>query len=104
MKQIQQGDVLLKRVDSLPEGASAAKKDSRGVVLAEGEVTGHYHGITNKAAKLFQHAGKTYLKALKNVTLRHQEHKPITVPPGTYEIDRVQEYDYLAQISRPVAD
>jgi hypothetical protein len=104
MNQIQQGDVLLKRVDSLPKGAKAAKKDPRGVVLAEGEVTGHYHGIAVKGAALFEHEGKRYLNAAKPVDLTHQEHNTITIPPGVYEIGGVQEFDYLAQISRPVVD
>jgi hypothetical protein len=104
MKQIQQGDVTIRKVDSLPLDAIQLKSDSRGVVLAEGEATGHYHGIKSKYARLHERAGKIYLEALKKVTLRHQEHKSIEIPPGVYEIGRVQEYDYLTQISRPVAD
>lgn len=104
MNQIQQGDVLLKRVDALPKGAKKKSNDSRGVVLAEGEVTGHFHGIASRNARLLEHDGKTFLHATRSVKLSHQEHNTITIAPGIYEVGRVQEWDYLAQMSRNVAD
>ena len=46
LTQLQQGDVLLKRVENINiQDGKKAKRDPRGIVLAEGEVTGHYHGI-----------------------------------------------------------
>lgn len=49
-----QGDVLLRRVSSIPKSAKAAeKKDQPGnsrIVLAYGEVTGHAHAIADTEA------------------------------------------------------
>ena len=34
----------------------------------------------------------------------HQEHKPITLSPGIWEVGRVQEYDYFQKMVRKVQD
>lgn len=39
--------MVLKPILELPKGGSLEIKDGRGIVLAEGEHTGHYHGIDN---------------------------------------------------------
>jgi hypothetical protein len=40
-----QGDVLIRKVDRLPEGLTEVPRGSRGIVLAEGEATGHAHVV-----------------------------------------------------------
>ena len=43
--QLQQGDVILEAVDSLPQGIVEVPSEMRGLVLARGEHTGHAHCI-----------------------------------------------------------
>ena len=102
----QQGDVLLKQIASLPSDVKAIEPKVRGVVLAEGETTGHAHCIADtKAATMFEGGdGKIYLSVSKPTTLTHEEHGHQTVPSGIYEIGIVQEYDYDEMAARSVAD
>jgi hypothetical protein len=44
-KDIRQGDVLLRRVESMPADVKPAKDQERKIILAWGEVTGHHHRI-----------------------------------------------------------
>lgn len=99
----QQGDVLLKRIDKLPEGK--VKVISKGkLILAEGESTGHFHGIDEKDSQLLDVGGVMVLDLKKTAKINHQEHKPFNVEPGLWQIGIVQEYDYFAQMKRKVVD
>jgi hypothetical protein len=101
----QQGDVILRKVNSLPSGVvKQLKPSTRGFVLAEGEHTGHAHVVESDDAELVQIGDKMLLNLTKAATVTHEEHKPIRLAPGLWEIGRVQEYDYLSQMARNVAD
>jgi F420-0:gamma-glutamyl ligase len=100
---IQQGDVLLSRITILPEGEQKVVAKQK-LVLAEGEVTGHYHGIEESEAELIQIGNKMILSLENEATLTHQEHGHISVPAGLWEIGRVQEYDWFNQVQRDVKD
>jgi hypothetical protein len=110
--QLQQGDVTLEQLKSLPDGLTFNKvEDQRGIVLAEGEVTGHYHGIADSNAQLLEAVDSSGTKRRflcnnsdKTISLTHQEHKPIVIDPGIYEVGLVNEYDYLSQMVRKVQD
>lgn len=96
---IRQGDVLIQRIDSpRPTGKPLARESGR-VVLAHGEVTGHAHAIRSKSAKLFS-GGK--LVASKPAVIEHEEHDPITLPAGVYQVTRQREY--APEAIRTVAD
>ena len=108
----QQGDVILRKIDALPEGLN--KQDSK--VLQHGETTGHMHQFDRDAAvtvyvgttspkdslsdsselnfKTVTENGNKYIVVDVPALLRHEEHKPITIEPGVYEIDIVREFDY----------
>jgi hypothetical protein len=107
-EQRQQGDVLTKMVKCLPAGCKKLPADPRGIVLAEGEVTGHYHGITMEGVEL--HVADNGARFVVNTTdkevaLNHQEHKTITLAPNSvHQVGIVQEFDYTAQMARNVAD
>jgi hypothetical protein len=104
---LQQGDVLLSRVEVDIRQAIKLKKDKRGIVLAEGEVTGHYHGIETdeSEAELIQLGEKMLLNVKAgSVTLKHQEHKPITINKGIWEVGQVIEKDWLNDMVRKVVD
>lgn len=106
--QLQQGDVLMLPVTALPKGCKTIK-DRRGVVLAEGEVTGHYHGIGGDEADVaLMEApdGRRFVvnSGDKPVTLTHQEHKPVTVAPGAFQVGIVREKDWFQDMVRNVQD
>lgn len=102
--QLQQGDVLLWKVEKLPEGAAEVKRKNGAVVLAEGEHTGHAHRIMDVDALFFEKDGKFYLKNEKPVTLTHEEHRPFTIDPGIWEVGQVREKDWLSGMVRKVVD
>lgn len=99
----QQGDVLLRKLESMPEGESKVVSRKR-LVVAEGEQTGHSHVIEEDDAQLIQIGERLLLKLEKAATIRHEEHKPITLSPGIWEVGRVKEFDYFSRMERQVID
>lgn len=114
MHYYQQGDCLLKKIDSLPDGLS--KTDD--LVLQHGEVTNHKHRFdSNMTVQVYLgksgdlNAGETIMPGRQKFVvvkdtayLLHEEHKTIKVPPGIYEMDLVREYDYDKHETRRVVD
>ena len=126
------GEVVLDYLSGLPEGQSASsgeiaeathlkspKRDAQGrIVLAYGEATGHCHAIHEPDAELFEldkqdmgPDGDAVWARLQRVlrvqypygvSLRHEEHGTITLPPGDYIVRRQREYS--PQELRIVAD
>jgi hypothetical protein len=84
------GDLLVKAVDSLPTDVRKLQH----LVLAHGEVTGHSHRIAERdAAVLFESPRGLYLSVSADVaTLVHQEHGPIELTKGFYQVWRQREY------------
>lgn len=107
-KFIQQGDVLINKINKLPVGAMPVKKQKNKLILAEGEATGHAHVIncppSTEDYQLYQKDGRLYLENKAIALLTHEEHKPVNIPPGAWEIDRVREYDHFLEESRKVQD
>ena len=95
----QQGDVLIKKV-------SAVKGEKvKGLTLAKGEATGHHHTITEGDAEMYKHEGTLFLKVnSEKATITHQEHKPIVLPEGEYQVVIVQEYNHFTEEAKNVAD
>ena len=106
--QRQQGDVNLEKLACLPQGEEFKTIEPRNghIILAEGEFTGHFHGIEEaEGIKLVEgQDGSQYLVNEVPATIKHQEHKPITLEPGIWEIGQTYEYDYLQEMNRFVAD
>jgi len=98
-----QGDVILIKVDTIPSGKVIART-KRGLVLAEGESTGHAHTISDEGAELYEKDGKMYLVAEKEVSLNHEEHNTVKIAPGRYEVKIAKEYDHFAEEARRVQD
>ena len=96
----QQGDVTIKPVAKLPEGAEPVA----GRVLREGEATGHAHVATGEGVQLFIHGGTLYMRVPAGTEVVHEEHAVVNVPAGVYEIGAVREYDHFAEEARPVID
>ena len=84
------GDVLIIPA-TIPDKAEKASGDK--IILAEAEVTGHKHQI-EKGAVMFKFNEKTYLRVTEGLaTLKHEEHKALTIPAGDYEIKIQQDYE-----------
>ncbi|AOX03142.1 hypothetical protein BJP34_30165 [Moorena producens PAL-8-15-08-1] len=97
MQPIRQGDVILLPVEQI-NGQQLPH-----LTLAEGEVTGHSHRISDGVAKLYEKKGILYLQVLsETATLTHEEHKPIDLPQGSWMV-RIQR-EYEPQGWRYVAD
>lgn len=73
-------------------------------ILAEGEVTGHAHVLDSDVDVFEMENGTKEFSIDKEVTIIHEEHKPIKIPAGDWVSDRVVEYDHLAEEARKVVD
>lgn len=84
-----QGDVFLIKIAQLPKDLKP-----RPPVLAEGEMTGHAHRLkTGSSARVLGDGKKLFLEVRdKQVTIEHEEHGPIELPPGDYEVRIQREY------------
>jgi hypothetical protein len=84
------GDVFIAAVATIPDGAARRP----GTVLAEGEATGHSHRIERpETVELYEGGGMLYLRVVaESATVIHQEHRPITLPRGTYRVWQQREY------------
>ena len=103
VKLFQQGDVLLFTTNKIPLGVTG-RSDG---ILAHGELTGHAHRLANASDGLLYEAedGTLYLRVgAGGASITHEEHAPLTLPPGTYKIGRVREYDHFAEEARRVRD
>ena len=95
MKLYRQGDVLFKQVKSVPAGDR--KKRASGHIL-EGEATGHIHRLAESdldAAEVLEYGdGQLFLSvsAEGGISIVHEEHNPIMLPAGVYEVTRQREY------------
>ena len=88
MQPIRQGDVILTSIEKI------AGKKLPHLILAEGEVTGHKHRISDGKAELYEKEGTLYLRVLsQTATLTHEEHKQIQVPQGEWMVRIQREYE-----------
>jgi len=100
------GDVLFEQVEAIPEIHNPRTTDGekKGVVQL-GESTGHAHVIEDMSGvEIFSDWRERFLKAEQAFTIRHEEHKPITMPAGKYAIKIAREFDYLQSAARMVVD
>ena len=100
------GDVVIYRVEDLPEDFESLKKEPYDC-LAYGEATGHAHKLFDGVFDLkidHQNPSVRHLRVAEPVKLRHQEHKEITLRPGNYRIGIQREYDPFEKRIREVAD
>ena len=100
----QQGDVLIEGVTVLLDGLKRVKRTKRGLVLAEGEATGHAHVIADDGVELYERDGVLYLSVKNGATVTHEEHKPVTLPAGDFIVRKVREYDHFEEEAREVRD
>lgn len=90
-----QGDVGIKKIGALPSNIKNVEPDNGKNILAYGEVTGHAHALSIANTKLFRanDNNKLYLVVTEKSLLTHEEHDPIELDEGVYEIIQQREYD-----------
>ena len=93
MLQYYQGDVSIVAVEAIPENAQPLPGRTR---LVDGEATGHHHSLTTTAGvEVYELSENLYLHVTEEgVAIDHQEHIPIELPPGKYQVARQVEYRY----------
>lgn len=95
-----QGDQLFREVTGL-DLSEATRQVVTGYVVALGEVTGHAHVIEQEVTVLTWQGGR-YVSSAEPVTVTHEEHAPVTIPAGTFQI--VQQQQYTPEEVRPIID
>jgi len=105
---IQQGDVILERVDATTMKAGASVQPTpRGFVLAEGEKTGHAHVLEatpGATVRTIEGSDDLLLHLDEESQVVHEEHGTGVIPAGDYVVRQVQEYDHFAEEARKVQD
>jgi hypothetical protein len=86
-----QGDVLIRLIPSLPKQKAQPRLTG---ILAYGEVTGHAHRIEDaQKAEVLEIGTGLYLRVgEEGVRVVHEEHAPVSLPPGNYEVEIQREY------------
>ncbi len=96
-----QGDVLLLPT-RVPASAQELPVERGPLVLAGGERTGHSHSIDAACARLLAYRERRFIRVEQPTCLTHQEHSPIPIPPGEYEV--IRQVEYSPFLVRRVAD
>jgi hypothetical protein len=96
--QYRQGDVLLVAVEAIPAQVSPVAREDGVLVLAHGEATGHRHAIAEPHADLLAAPGEEIERRFLRVVggpayLVHEEHNPIALPAGSYQVIRQRAYE-----------
>lgn len=106
MKHKRHGDVDL----SPHKGKVTGEKQEHGgsFVLAYGEATGHHHTLTVPSVddmEIYKCADGGFIVRLKkDGTLTHPEHKPLTIPAGTWRQRIEREKDWFSLSVHRVVD
>ncbi|BAY86950.1 hypothetical protein NIES267_64610 [Calothrix parasitica NIES-267] len=88
MKPIRQGDVILIPVQQV-EGEKLSH-----LTLAEGEVTGHKHRISEGEAQLYTDDSQLYLSIFSaKAVLSHEEHNSVYISQGNWIVRIQREYE-----------
>ncbi len=114
MKIYRQGDVILIQRKTMPKDGEEAL-DPRGVVLAEGETSGHHHQVFGTGAKLFNYKSTTArflsvpsdsaeVRVVGGEVNGVPRHTAIALHKGTYEVRIQRAWDSQRAASERVAD
>lgn len=93
-----QGDIIIVRVDSLPENAERVNPEGGQVIVTHSE-TGHHHVMEAERVTMYRLPEEIYecfLVVESDAELVHlrsyDTHEPIAFKPGTYRVRRQREY------------
>jgi hypothetical protein len=97
VEMFRQGDVLITRLARLPEGLN----ERQSKIILAGEVTGHAHRLV-QGRVLEDARGALFLEVLQQTQVGHEEHRPLPLEPGFYQITRQR--DYTPEAIREIED
>lgn len=94
-----QGDMLIRKIDKLPDNVNALKSEAGHFVLAHSE-TGHNHVVKETPdVQFYQNANDNFIaylvvnnEAVVEHMRSHDTHESIMFKQGVYEIRRQREY------------
>lgn len=94
-----QGDLLLRKVEALPEGLEPVPAEGGRLIVAHSE-TGHHHWLAAPGCELWRSPGDPLIAYLRvsseGADLVHARpwdtHETIRLPGGVYELRRQREY------------
>lgn len=106
MKYYQQGDVVMIKIEGKPNDAKALTNGTEAVVVQEGEHTGHAHRFLTHGGnvQMFGSGDTKFLSVLGDSTITHEEHLPITIEQGDYEVRIVRQKDPFSKVVSRVID
>ncbi|MBF0398990.1 MAG: hypothetical protein HQK78_19600 [Desulfobacterales bacterium] len=99
----QQGNVLIESIQSIPTEALVKNPENNKYIIAKGEATGHAHVIKDPVV-LYCHKKTFYILAKIEFQIIHEEHLPLFIPKGIYQIRKVREYDHFFEETKEIAD
>lgn|SRR3989337_981557 len=107
LRSFRQGDVLFYEVspevrESIISYTPRRRTDGK-IVLALGEATGHKHQVSDKNITFYPGNNTRYLDVHKRSMVLHEEHNPIPLPPGMWEVKIERQYGIGGEV-RPVYD
>lgn len=89
-----QGDILFiqNELQTAPESATLHAE----LPIAEGEITGHHHVARGQNLSILFTRDQDIVDFLAPLGCRieHDEHLPLELPPGSYQVRRQREYTY----------
>lgn len=94
-----QGDLMIRRIDKLPEGLKSAKSENGKFILAHSE-TGHNHTVLERPGVTVYETDDPFKAFIEvycgGVDLTHERsfdtHETILIPNGVFELRRQREY------------
>lgn len=108
MKTYLHGEVSVKKIKSLPSGIKSIKAKDNRYIIADSETTGNHHCIEDvQGVEMYEKYGVLYLKnevPVKMFCVDLARHDTEVLPIGIWEINRANEFDYLTEMTRKVAD
>lgn len=99
MNPYRQGDILFVPVNlnmSATPRVYEKRERGQGLIVAQGEATGHHHRVRDRHARIFTPKGRAerYLTTSKHgASVTHEEHDTLALPPDTtFEIVHQREH------------
>src|SRR5579863_3387577 len=88
---VRQGDVLVVSTKTVEAGEKEPNGSDGSTVLAHGEVTGHAHRFMDDG-EIVAGRARRQLTLMRTSALIHEEHSPIEIPAGRYDLPRQVEW------------
>tara|TARA_B100001559_G_C16484618_1_gene615405 strand:+ start:933 stop:1409 length:477 start_codon:yes stop_codon:yes gene_type:complete len=94
------GDLLIREITEFPNNL---KRIGQNGILAEGEVTGHFHKLEGKH-EIYDGMTEKFFEAFDEIELKHNEHKMLKIPKGKYIVIRELQYNPYEDYAEEVYD